>query len=110
MKNKQEGRLLTEAQFQEWLRQLALTLGWLYYHTHRSIHSPAGFPDAVLVKPPRIIFAELKASGNQPTEDQWMWLYTLQHCPGVECYLWYPEDRDFIEVNLQNKLKELGID
>lgn len=99
---------LKEADFQEWLRQLALTYGYLYYHTHRAIHSPSGFPDTVMVRlepTPRLIFAELKTDDlatSQPSIDQWTWLYILQQLPvPIEAYLWRPSDRDEIEEVLR---------
>jgi len=94
-------KMMTESDFQEWLRQLAIRTHWLYYHTHRSQHSVAGFPDTVLAKPPgKVIYAELKTEDlkvSQPSFDQWIWLHTLQHCEGTEAYLWRPSDRSFIE-------------
>jgi len=100
---------ISEADFQEWLRQLVCLPPYNYvlYHTHRAQHSPAGFPDNVLIRlepKPRLIFAELKTddlSISQPSIDQWMWLYMLQHIPFVECYLWRPDDRDRIEEILR---------
>jgi len=92
--------VLTEKQFEGQVKELATKyFGYTYYHTWRSIHSPAGFPDCVLVRlepEPRLIFAELKTDdlkNSQPSFDQWMWLYILQQLPApVECYLWRPDD------------------
>ena len=96
---------LPEKDFQEWLRQLALVTGWLYFHVHRSSHSPSGFPDTVLAKPGRqVIYIELKTDDlkvSQPSIDQWCWLYVLQHSEGCEAYLFRPSDRDFIEQLLK---------
>lgn len=98
--------LVPEADFQEWLRQLALLYRYNYYHTHRAQHSPSGFPDTVLARlepRPRLIIAELKTddireSGSQPSPEQFEWLYIFQHFPApVEGYLWRPSDRDEIE-------------
>lgn len=95
---------LKESDFQEWLRQLAEVYGYMFYHTHRSQFSPSGFPDIVMVRlepKPRLIFIELKTDDlkhSQPSIDQWVWLYILQHIgKPVECFLWRPSDRDFIE-------------
>lgn len=59
---------------------LALALGWRGYHTHRSQHSPAGFPDLVLVRRGRLVFAELKRQADryQPTPAQAAWLEDLR--------------------------------
>ena len=101
--------MITEQDFQEWLRDLVTypTYGYAYYHTHRSKSSPSGFPDTVLLRlepKPRLIFAELKTDdlkNSQPSIDQWFWLYMLQHLPFGEAYLWRPSDRDEIEVILK---------
>ncbi len=100
-KNKQ-GLELTEKQFEGQVKDMAKRFGWLYYHTWRSFHSPAGFPDCVFVRLEprlRLIFAELKtdAKHSQPSIDQCIWLETLQRLPvPVECYLWRPADFDEI--------------
>ena len=91
---------MTERDFLASVRHLAELLGWTCYHTWQSIHSPAGFPDLVLVRPPRIIFAELKVGNRQPTPCQERWLNLLGECPGVEAYLWRPEDWEKIEMIL----------
>lgn len=91
---------MKEKDFQEWLRQLAGLTGWLYYHPHRSQHSAAGFPDTVLVKGNSLIFAELKVGRNKPTRAQHEWLSALTGVCG-EVYVWYPEDRAWIERRLR---------
>lgn len=85
-----------EKDFLQAVRELAELLGWRCYHTWNSIHSPAGFPDLVLVRPPRIIFAELKVHNRKPTGAQREWLALLAQCP-VEVYLWTPADWNQIE-------------
>lgn len=57
-----------------------------------------GFPDLVLLRPPRLIFAEVKRSlkGRQATPEQQIWLAQLSAVPGVEVYLWTPEGWDDI--------------
>ena len=84
---------ITERQFANQIIDLCKLFGWLYY---RAWISPSGYPDIILVRPPRVILVELKTEKGQPTESQWIWLYTLQHCPGVECYLWRPSDFEAI--------------
>lgn len=97
--------MISEKQFEAQVKDLAKIYGWLYYHTWRSIHSPAGFPDCVIVRPPRLIFAELKTEKGVVSDKQQEWLDTLKGCQHIilqpdtnkpvelpEVYLWHPED------------------
>lgn len=78
------------------VKELAEWKGWRFYHTWKSIHSPAGFPDLVLVRPPRLIFAELKCNRNRLSLKQREWLRLLEQCDSVEAYVWRPEDWESI--------------
>jgi hypothetical protein len=71
------------------VRQVAQLRQWLGYHTHRSDRSDAGFPDLVLVRDERVIYAELKTERGRVTPEQRRWLDTLAGA-GVEVYLWRP--------------------
>lgn len=51
-----------------------------------------GFPDLVLVRPPRLLFVELKVGKNRMTPEQVAWMTDLAELPGVECYVWRPDD------------------
>ncbi len=78
----------------DWTAQvvsLATMFGWKRYHTHFSKRSPRGFPDEVLVRPPRIVFAELKSDVGKLTEAQAEWLEALAAC-GLETHVWRPSD------------------
>jgi hypothetical protein len=77
------------------VRFLARQAGFLVYHTHNSKRSEPGFPDMCLVKPGprgRLILAELKREGENPTLQQRTWLHALATVPGIEVYLWRPSD------------------
>ncbi len=87
-----QGYHVPERDFLQAVRDYARLMGWADYHTWHSLHSPSGFPDLVLVRPPRVIFAELKSEKGQVSSSQEVWLKLLQNCPGVECYLWRPSD------------------
>ena len=91
---------LTEKQFQSQVEELADILGWRHYHTHDSRRSQAGFPDLTLVKPPRLIFAELKVGTREPTREQQAWIDDLLEC-GIEVYVWRPDDWQRIVEILQ---------
>ena len=82
---------VSEAAFMAEVRKLATAHGWTSYHTRDSRKSDKGFPDLALVRPPRLIFAELKVGRNQPTQEQGEWLDRLRAC-GIPAYLWRPED------------------
>jgi VRR-NUC domain len=58
---------ISERQLQEYVLELARLQGWLAYHTFDSRRSQAGFPDLVLVRPPRLLFVELKGETSKGT-------------------------------------------
>lgn len=83
-----------EADFQAALVKVAKQLGWLAYHTRFSIDSEPGFPDLVMLRGDRLIFAELKGPRGIVQREQQAWLDKLSGVPGVESYLWRPGDWD----------------
>ena len=50
----------------------------------------------MLLKPPRLIFAELKDEKAEPRDSQILWLETLAEIEGVEVFLWRPQDWDMV--------------
>jgi hypothetical protein len=92
------GRLpITEKDVERHVKDAARHFGWARYHTHRSDFSPAGWPDEVLVRPPRMVIAELKGRGKDPSPAQAEWLALLRLIPGIEVYVWRPDDLDDID-------------
>jgi len=91
---------LTEASFLAQVRKAAKVLGWATYHTHNSQKSEAGFPDLVLTRRPRVIFAELKADRGKLTDAQRAWLDELRAC-GQEAYVWRPKHWSAVEKLLR---------
>ena len=89
--------VVTEKQLMQEVTRLARRAGWKIYHTWRSDNSPAGFPDLVMVKGERLIFAELKRELGRPTPEQSEWLKALSLVPGVEVYIFCPQDREEYE-------------
>jgi len=94
---------MSEAALQEHIRALARRFGWLVWHCYDARGSAPGFPDLVLVRavslsrPGRLIFAELKTTRGKTTVTQQEWLSCLAHSvPGVEVYLWRPQDLEDI--------------
>jgi hypothetical protein len=90
-----------EKDFQRAVIEYARMMGWRIHHTLPAltqrgrwitpVQGDTGFPDLVLCRPPRLIFAELKRVGGKVSSQQREWLDALQAC-GVECYVWYPSD------------------
>ncbi len=96
--------MTTEREFQEELLELLAYTGWsLRYHTFDSRRSGPGFPDIVAVRPPRVIFAELKTNEGRVRPEQAAWLQALWACPGAEAYLWRPRDIDQIAAVLSRE-------
>ncbi len=85
-------RKITEADFLRQVRNLARIFGWATYHPFLSKWSEKGWPDLTLIRPPRIVLAELKAEKGRVSEEQRRWLGMLGACPGVETFLWRPSD------------------
>lgn len=85
----------TEKQFRQMVIDACKLFGWAYYFTWNSLHSPAGFPDLVLVKGDRLIFAELKSDKGKVSEVQRLWLCDLIQTK-TEVYIWRPGDMEEI--------------
>lgn len=96
-------KAMTERQLQNAIVKWAALRGWLVYHTYDSRRSEKGFPDLCMVRPPRLVFAELKSARGKVTEEQKHWLdnlaaTSLQIAHNAywlpEVYLWRPDDLD----------------
>lgn len=89
------GARLSEEQWQAHVMNAARDLGWtLRYHTRDSRGSAPGFPDLVICRPPRLIYAELKIEDPKRgtvTLEQRAWLNGLEAC-GQIVYVWRPSD------------------
>lgn len=93
---------MSEAELQKAIIELAKRLGWRVHHTTSASVRPGayvtplqghrGFPDLVLLRPPRVVFAELKVKKNRLSQDQAVWLNGLQHSTGVAGYEWREAD------------------
>ena len=72
--------------------QASALYGWLAYHTHDSRRSTAGFPDLVLVKPPHVLFLEVKRENGRLSVAQADWLAALWGCNEVQAAVVRPSD------------------
>ena len=84
-------REMSERDLDSHIRKLTDLYHWRRYHTFRADRSPAGFPDLCLVRPPHLIFAELKREEGKPTPLQIEWLDDLARA-GQHVFLWMPRD------------------
>jgi VRR-NUC domain len=92
---------VSERDLTGYVRDVARAFGWRRYHTWLSKHSPAGFPDEVLVRSGRLIFAELKSERGKLSDEQAAWLEELRAVPGLEVFVWRPEHMDEIATVLR---------
>ena len=100
--------------------ELAERCGWRKAHFRpamtqhgwrTAVQGDAGFPDLVMVRPPRLIFAEVKSEKGKVADEQHGWLIALRGCfarprleyrhPIPEVYLWRPSDFEEIVSILQ---------
>ena len=89
---RQPAEHIPEADWQATVVDLARLAEWAVYHTRDSRGSEPGFPDLVLVRPPRLVVAELKTARGKLRREQRVWLHLLAGVPGVEVKCWRPAD------------------
>ena len=91
----------SEADLQRAVIDLARMFGWRIAHfrpahTAKGWRTPVeadgkGWPDLVMIRPPRIVIAELKVGRNQVTEDQATWLELFRQA-NLETHVWRETD------------------
>lgn len=82
---------LTEKAWQAQVIELATLYGWEHYHPFTSIRSTPGWPDLTLIRPPELLFAELKTDRGRLTAAQRHWIAMLVACD-MEVHVWRPAD------------------
>ena len=105
---------ITETEFQAQVVRAARMRGWMVSHMTLPQRSEPGVPDLLLVRPPRVIFMEIKSEkGRLDTRrrfspktgralpNQKDWKDAFEACPGVEYYLWRPRHWDDIMETIQ---------
>jgi hypothetical protein len=103
---------LSEKEFQKAVIELAHRLGYRVAHFPKIQdkrgywRTPVaadgkGFPDLLLVRGERLIFAELKAEGGRMTPEQDAWFEALRYT-GALLAGWYPRDWPLIEQTLRD--------
>jgi hypothetical protein len=120
----------SEADFTTAVIDLARLYGWRSLHirpaqTARGWRTPVqgdgkGFPDLVLVRPPEIIFAELKTPRGRLSPEQGEWISSLAEVgirllrgrspdfrPAFDVYVWTPDQWDELRERLAPR--KLGV-
>lgn len=87
---------VSEKSFMATVTAFAKLYGWKVFHVYNSQRSEPGFPDLVMVRLDRVVFAELKTDTGKVTTSQQEWLDLLKRTP-TEVYLWRPRDWPQIE-------------
>ena len=90
------------------VREIAKFSGFSTYHTRDSRRSDPGWPDLVLVRPPRIIFAELKSERGRLTPAQQEWIERLKRC-GLEVHVWRPSQLHIIAAVLSRRQDDAAV-
>jgi len=97
---------ISEQDFLNSVVELAHLMHWKVHHSRpawtekgyrTAIQGDAGFPDLILVRPPRVIIVELKSEKGKLTAEQESWIKDLEGCEGVDVDTWYPDDWDAIK-------------
>jgi hypothetical protein len=102
---------LSEKQWQGFVVDYARVMGWKAYHHSDSRKAvkrggelimvgdadAKGLLDWMMVRPPRVLFVELKREDGKMTPEQTECFAKLSRCPGVEVYLWKPSDRTEVQ-------------
>ena len=95
-------RTITGGQLTRDIIREARRLGWLAHHSRPGLYAKggrwatqlsgdAGLPDLVLVRPPEVLFVEVKRQlGDDLSADQARWAAALTRCPGIEFHVVRP--------------------
>jgi hypothetical protein len=89
----------SEKHFQSRVIRLAELCRWVVWHTLDSTGTRAGQPDLFMVRPPRVVLAELKSEHGRLRTAQSQAVILLEQCPGVQVFIWKPRDwQQIVEV------------
>ena len=97
---------MTEAELQAAIVDVAELAGWLVFHDHDSRRNPAGLPDLICVKPPRVVFIELKSDTGRVRPEQRTWLDALAECDTLASALVRPDDLPTVIEYLTRKTEQ----
>ncbi len=96
--------MISEKDFRQQVVDFARLTGWHCYFTWNSMHSPKGFPDLVLVRPPELLYVELKSDTGKLTAEQEECIDILRQA-GQTVFVWRPSDDVWIERLLKGRCR-----
>ena len=84
--------------FKQAIIHLARLKGWEFiYHTWSSMHSPAGFPDLIMLKEGHMLVAELKIGRDNLKPEQYFWLLEFTTITD-DVYVWWDNEQDWNQI------------
>jgi len=83
---------MTHVQLQNNIVKYAKLKGYKCQFFWRNFHSPKGWLDLTISKPPRLLMVELKVPPDTLTKEQSEWFEVWGKYPYIERYVWKPED------------------
>ena len=100
---------MSERELQSAVIEMAKLLGWRVMHTRPArmldgrwrtpLEGHEGFPDLVLLRPPRLVIVELKSKKGTLTQEQAVWLNAFRASgPRIETYEWRPSNWELGEI------------
>jgi len=104
--------LISEKAFTSQVIKLAKVFGWRVAHFRpamvgtrwvTAMQGDIGFPDLVLARAGKVIFAELKSETGKlsPTQRKWIDALTSEPSAGVTACIWRPRHIGLIEAELR---------
>jgi hypothetical protein len=94
---------VNEAELQALIVEVAELNGWLVFHDNDPRRNVAGWPDLVCVKPPRVLFLELKSAIGHIRPEQEVWMGALSKCDTIASGIVRPNQVDQVLDYLKRK-------
>lgn len=97
-------RATSEREFQRTVEDYANVRRWEIFHVRPAqtgsgnwvTPTRPGLPDLILIRPPRVVFLELKSQRGSLRAEQRFVINLLQRCPGVDAFVARPSDWDAV--------------
>jgi len=91
---------MTEQELQDAVIATAQVHGWWWWHVPDSRRTNPGLPDLILIKPPRVLFVELKTAKGRVRPEQDHVLGLLDQCHTIASGVVRPDDLEQIQRRL----------